>query len=131
MKDIYTDYYAMITPGRASDWGSVVLIDARIGSFIEAALSNWDDDIEEFKKLFSEETWKFIRNEFKISENDFSYKDSDDFDFVNSVYEEWDSILSEHYYDFKRFNSTKKFKNITQLVKYVKEHNLNVVGDLS
>ena len=109
----------------------VILIDARIGYLIECAINDWEENIEEFKSYFKKETWEFIRKEFKESNGDFTYKDFNDAEFVNAINEEWDSILSDNYYDFKKLNSTKHFDSITELIQYVNDNNISVIGDLT
>ena len=46
------EFYVIITPARAGDWGQVILIDARIGYLIECAINDWEENIEEFKSYF-------------------------------------------------------------------------------
>lgn len=117
-------YYAMITPGSCGDWGDVILIDSRVGDFIELAVS-WDDEgIEEFKAHFMPDTWRFLKEEFNAIEQD-------DYLFIENISDHWDSLLSDNYYDFRKLNSTLKFNGISNLINYIKENNLEVIGDFT
>lgn len=117
-------YYAMVTPGRCGDWGNVILIDSRIGDFLEEALNTWDDDgIEDFKAMFLSSTWNFAKEQLNSL-------DMEDTQFVESISNNWCNIMSDNYYELLKLNSTIEFKSITTLINYVQENNIKVIDDL-
>lgn len=121
------EYYAMITPGHAGDWGHVILIDARVGAFIESAIrftEEYGDTIEIFKEEFSLETFSFVKKELDS-------EGLDDKEFVVSISGNWDSLMSDNYYDFKVLESTLIFESIASLIEYVNENDLEVIADFN
>ena len=120
-----TQYYAMISPGRGSDWGELILIDSRVSYFVEKVTTYFDDDeLEELRGDFKDETWYFLKEQFKA-------EDKDDREFVEYVEDNYNSIMSDNYYVFSQLNSTLKFNSVAEVIKYVQQHKIQVVGDLT
>lgn len=118
-------YYAMITPGRASDWGDVILINYAVGKFVEKVAGYFEEeDLEKLKEEFSEPVWEFLKKEFEA-------ENMSDIEFVKSVSNSYDSLMSDNYYSFSKLNSTLEFGSVTAVVDYAKENEIELVGDLT
>lgn len=118
-------YYAIISPGRGSDWGELILVDYRVAYFLEKVTSYFDeDDLEELKSNFTDITWSFLKEEFKSL-------DKEDKQFVEDVEEQYDINMSDNYYLLSELKSTLQFNSVTEVIKYVQKNNIEVVGDLT
>lgn len=126
-------YYAMITPGQASDWGEVILIHYKIANFIEEILKFGEDEVEEFTEEDIEEIKSNFTEDWEFIKNDLYSKKLTDKKFILSIVQNWDSYnMSENYYLFKdKSKSSIEFNSITDLVKHVIKNKIELLGDLT
>lgn len=118
-------YYAMITPGRCSDWGELILIDKTVGSFVTEVAGYFnEEDLEKLKDDFTAEQWQFLKEEFETTH-------LSDIDFIKSVTDNYDSNMSDNYYLFSELNSTLSFGSVTAVINYVQTNKISVVGDFT
>lgn len=117
-------YYAMMSPGQCGDWGSIILIDARVRDLIYNVTMFSTPDPEEVKSNFDSQTWKFLKNEFKAN-------DIDDHTFVQTISHNWEGANTQNYYEFEELNSSISFGGISSIIKFVRDNNLEVIDDLS
>jgi hypothetical protein len=125
-KGITMEYYAMITPGQAGDWGQVILIDARIITLCER-LQDFDYSEEEIKALrkeYKKKEWDFLKSEFNSV-------DKTDIEFIQALEGECEDTSSENYYNFRELDSTYKFNSITDIITFTQEYDVQVIGDLT
>lgn len=113
------EYYAMI----GGDYEGFILINKDVCDFLTIAHCDLDDEeITELRESFSDETWKFIKEEFNAT-------DTDDVEFIKSLSEDYHPSTSNSFRQFSALDSTYFFSRISDLVKFVKENDINVIRD--
>ena len=119
------EYYAMITPGQASDWGNVILVDSRIFDFLNRIQDiDSEDEINELRKEYKKKEWDFLKSEFQST-------DKTDIEFWEELENNWNNDLCDSYYDLSRLSSTYEFNSVTKVVDFALEYNVKVIGDIT
>lgn len=115
----------MITPGRNNDYGDIILVDARLIDFVEQAYNlNSNEEFLDFRNKHSDELWSFIKSEMQIVPQS-------DIDFLEECSVSLHAKMSDNYYYFKDCKYTQKFQSVTSLVNFVKENDIQLIGDLA
>lgn len=115
-------YYTLVTPGLCGDWGDVILVDSRVADLLRK-VTMYHENIEDITSFFTSKDWKFLKKELNCVK-------LNDQDFINHVEFNWDSSMTENYYDLAKLKSTIEFGGMAGVIKYVTEHKLEIVGDL-